>query len=431
MSRRPFTLGAVRWLLAVSAFAVSGHAQDTLRLADLQAAAVARDPRSAQAQVAREQAALRLANIRAERLPSFGLTAQAQHQSDITSVNFPGARLPFKDTYDSYASARVRLHDPSRAPRRAVEDAAAGEAVARVAVATFAQRLAVTDAWFAARTLQAQRQVLETTITDLDAQLRVARDRVTAGAALPSDTALLAAERIRRRQSLDEVDANRHAAVAVLSDLVGRVIDTAATLLATDLSGRVKTLQDSVTALRARPEFAAFSAARTLTAAREAALDAQDKPRLSAFTRTGYGRPGLNMLAREFDTYWLAGIQLEWSPFDWGTGRREREALALQREVTASEERAFAERLTRSVIADLSAIDRLGRALRDDAAIIALRERIAGETRLRHAEGVVTVAELIDRDTDLQVARLALATHRVELEQASARVLTTLGLNVR
>ena len=43
----------------------------------------------------------------------------------------------------------------------------------------------------------------------------------------------------------------------------------------------------------------------------------------------------------------------------------------------------------------------------------------------------MTVAELIDRDTDLQVARLALATHRVELDQARARFLTTIGLEVR
>jgi outer membrane protein TolC len=312
-----------------------------------------------------------------------------------------------------------------------VEEAQAGEAIARVAVATFAQRLAVTDAWFAARALQAQRQVLATTIVDIDAQLRTARERVAAGAALPSDTALLVAERMRRRQSLDELDASRNAAMAVLSDLVGRPLDTAATLVATDLAGRVAQVRDSVDALRTRPEYAAFSAARTLTQARESALAAQDKPRLSAFTRTGYGRPGLNMLARDFDSYWLAGIQLEWAPFDWGTARREREAIALQRDVTASEERAFADRLRRSIIADLSTIDRLERTMRDDETIIALRDRILREARVRHAEGVMPVAELIDRDTDLQAARLSLATHRVELEQAAARVLTTLGLDVR
>src|SRR5262245_22443305 len=84
------------------------QSRDTLRLADLQRAAVARDPRSAQSAMLREQASLRLANLRAERFPILGVNAQAQHQSDVTSVPFPGAVLPYKDTYDANAGLRVR-----------------------------------------------------------------------------------------------------------------------------------------------------------------------------------------------------------------------------------------------------------------------------------------------------------------------------------
>lgn len=420
-----------RAAMALACAPVLAQSQDTLRLADLQAAAVARDPRGAQVKLIRDQAALRLENIRNERLPSLGLNAQAQHQSDVTSVPLPGAIMPFKDTYDANVGLRLRLFDPSRTPRRAVEEAQATEAEARVGAATFAQRLAVTDAWFMARSLDAQRQVVEAALTDLDAQLRIARDRVAAGAALPSDTALLVAERMRRRQSLDELDANRTTALALLADLTGRPITGAAILASTDLGAQARAARDSIDAIRQRPEYAAYQASRQATQAREDALRAQDKPRLSAFTRTGYGRPGLNMLSRAFDTYWLAGIQLEWAPFDWGTARREREAIAIQRDVIASEERAFADRLRRSILADVGSMDRLERSLADDNTIIELRERVLRETRIRHAEGVVTVAELIDRDTDLQVARLALATHRVELDQARARFLTTIGLEVR
>lgn len=435
MMRVPFPGSFVpaRWhvLLALATSTVTAHAQDTLRLADLQAAAVARDPRGAQVKLIRDQTARRLENIRSERLPSLTVNAQAQHQSDVTSVPLPGAIMPFKDTYDAGLGARLRLLDPSRAPRRVVEEAQASEAAARVGAATFAQRLAVNDAWFMARSLDAQRQVIEAAITDLDGQLRLARERVAAGAALPSDTALLLAERMRRRQSLDEVAANWTTALTLLADLTGRPVNGNAVLSAVDLAARARSARDSLDAVRVRPEYQVYRASRDAVQAREDALRAQDKPRLSAFTRGGYGRPGLNMLSREFDTYWQAGIQLEWAPFDWGVARREREAMAILRDVIQSEERAFADRLRRSVQSDLGTIDRLERSLAEDETIIALRERVLRETRLRHSEGVVTVAELIDRDTDLQVARLALVTHRVELEQARARFLTTLGLEVR
>jgi len=44
---------------------------------------------------------------------------------------------------------------------------------------------------------------------------------------------------------------------------------------------------------------------------------------------------------------------------------------------------------------------------------------------------VITAAEYIDRETDLLNARIARATHRVQLAQARATYLTTLGLEVR
>jgi outer membrane protein TolC len=432
---RPQRMGGRRTVraasLLVSIIALRSEAQDTLRLAELQQAAVARDPRMTQSRLFREQADLRVSTLRAERLPTFAAAAQAQHQSDITSLRVPGVRPPFKDTYDANLGVRLRVLDPSRGPRVVVEEAQLAESDARVSTAVFGQRQAVSDAWFAVRTLDAQRQVVETAITDLEAQLRTARERIAAGAALPGDAASIEAEVIRRRQSIAEIDANREAALTMLRDLTGRRIDSRAALLTPDLTAAVQRARPLLDSLRVRPEYRLYAASRELTAAREQALHAQDKPRLAAFTRAGYGRPGLNMLARDFDTYWLAGVQLEWSPFDWGTARREREVLRLQRDVIASEERAFVERIRRATIADLATIDRLQQTLADDEAIIQLRLGIVREARIRHSEGVITSAELVDRDTDLQAARLMLATHRVEMDQARARFLTTIGLEVR
>jgi len=52
-------------------------------------------------------------------------------------------------------------------------------------------------------------------------------------------------------------------------------------------------------------------------------------------------------------------------------------------------------------------------------------------TRQPFAEGVITSAEYVDRETDVLAARLARAGHRVELAQARAHYLTLIGLEVR
>jgi outer membrane protein TolC len=56
---------------------------------------------------------------------------------------------------------------------------------------------------------------------------------------------------------------------------------------------------------------------------------------------------------------------------------------------------------------------------------------VARSTQIRLQEGVVTASEYLDRQAELLQARFARAGHEVELAQASARLLTTLGLEVQ
>ncbi len=417
--------------IAQSAVSSPPAPRDTLRLSALLGDAMARDPRRAQTRLIVEQSALRLRNLRAERFPLMSVNAQAQHQSDITSVPFPGAVLPFKDTYDANVAARVRLFDPSLDARRAAESAQRAESEARVESALYAQRQVVNDAFFTALLLDGQQDVLRAGIEDLEVQQRLARARVAAGASLPSEVAMLDAELLARRQRLDEIASGRQVALTLLGDLTGRAVRGDEALEVPQLEASMARAASASDSLRLRPEYAQFASSRELLTTRRATIAAQEKPRVSAFGRTGYGRPGLNQLAREFDSYWLAGIQVEWSPFDWGTVKREREALAIQQQVVQTEEQAFAERVRRGTLADRAAVDRLARSLTADDAIVALRERVLDETRLRFQEGVVTVGEFVDRETELTTARLVRATHRVELAQARARYLTTVGLEVR
>jgi len=395
---------------------------DTLRLGVLEAAAINRDPRGRQVDLLAAQSALRLRGLRSEWLPRLNLGAQAQYQSAVASIpaELAGGTSPappHKDTYDAYLGVRQPLIDPTLGARRGVATAELAESQARVRTNLYALRQAVADAYFTALLLDAQRAELQAGITDLDAQLRVARERVAGGDALPSAAATLEAELLRRRQSLAGLASDRRAAHTPLA--------------VPDLAADVAAARTALDGLTGRPEYAQFARTRDALDRQREVIARRDWPRVSAVGRAGVGRPGLNPLSREFTGYWLAGLQVEWSPWDWGQARRERASLAIQQEIVASEETAFTEELRRGAVRGLADIDRLAEALGTDDTIIALRDRVLGETRLRFGEGVVTSAEYVDRETDLLSARLARAAHRVELAQARARFLTLVGLEVR
>jgi outer membrane protein TolC len=408
---------------------------DSLRLAALRTAAIATDPRAAQLELLASQSALRLRNIAADLKPALSLDGLAQYQSDVASldVKLPGIKLPTpsKDIYDARLGAQQRIYDPSISARRAVERAQLEESRARVKAAIYSLNESANAAFFMALRSQNQIAELETTVKDLEAQLEVADHRVKEGTALPGESNTLRAEILRRRQSVAEQRAARNAAIAVLSDLTGTRIDPETPIITPDLREEVRQTRAVLDSIRARPEYEQFERTREVLSLSDRARAAQEKPRVSAFGRAGYGRPALNPLSDKFQSYWVGGIQLQWTPWSWGTTSRDRQIAELQRQIVTTEEQAFTAQLRRAIEADIASIDRLESTLAQDEEIIALRESILAETRARHRESVITSAEFVDRQTDVLSARLSRAIHRVELGQARAHLLTTLGMEVR
>src|SRR5262249_41974316 len=156
-----------------------------------------------------------------------------------------------------------------------------------------------------------------------------------------------------------------------LSDLIGRGLPATTTAVVPNLDGTVASALVRLGRLRDRPEYGQFSATTARLAKQEALEAAQDKPRLSAFGRLGYGRPGLNVLSSRFDTYWLTGVQVQWSPWNWGTTNRDRQALEVQRQIVATNEAAFTQSLQRGILQSVATIAGLDSSLVLDDQIVA------------------------------------------------------------
>ena len=427
-------LAGLALVLAPSASPAQGRPDDSLRLERLHAAAEQRDPRARQLAIREAQTALRLRTIAAERLPSLAGSAQGQHQSVVTRFPAPpGATVPTipHDTYDANVAVTEPLLDPTRSARATVERAQLARARADVATALYGVRQQVNASFFAAAALAARHDAVAATIAELEAQARVVDSRVRNGTALRSELSALRAEVLRRQQDDAQLLAERDAALRVLSDLTGITIGGDTPLALPALEQRVAEARARRDSSAARPELERFERMRDLLARQAAVAGAQTKPRVSAFARAGIGKPGLNMLSTRPESYWIGGVQVQWTPFDWGRTARERQVLELERDAVEAESAAFRDALRRSTVSDLATIDRLERVLATDEEIIALREQIVREAAARFRESSITAAEYVDRQTDLLTARIARGLHRVELAQARATYLTTLGLQVR
>ena len=433
MSARTLLVSAV---VSVTLSHVAGAQvrSDSLRLDELQVAAERHDPRAQQLGIRESQSALRLRTIAAERLPTVTGSALAQHQSVVTE--FPaatgqmGPSLPH-DTYDAYVAVSDPLLDLTRSARTAAERAQLGRARADVAASLYAVRQQVNTSFFTAAALSARHDAVAATIADLESQAKVVDSRVRNGTALRSELSALRAEVLRRRQDDAQLLADRDAAIRVLADLTGVALSPDSPIALPALERLVAESRARRDSVAARPELERFERMRDVLARQGDVVGAGTKPRVSAFVRGGVGRPGLNMLSRRAEPYWIGGVQVQWNPLDWGRTTREREVLELERDAVSADADAFRDALRRQTVSDVAALDRLAQVLSTDDEIVALREQIVREASSRFRESAITVAEYVDRQTELLTARINRDLHRVELAQARATYLTTLGLQVR
>jgi len=410
------------------------QAQEPLQLAALQREALEADPRTREFALQTEQSGLRVKNVEAERWPTVSTLGQVQYASDVpTPPPVQGQLLfaPPKDTYDISARVDQKIFDSGVQSRLSLAKAELAESQARLRVALFGLRDEVNDAFFTAALLQEQIGALGVTLTGLEARLREMNLRVREGTAVQGDADAIEATLLQQRQQDEELRASRGAALARLSRLVGRPIGADAAFALPALDDAVAQARQELERMHARPEYEQFERSRDLAARQADVSDATARPQLSAYGRVGFGKPGLNFISSEFEPYALGGVQLQWKTWTWGSTGRERDAQKLQQDIVSAEQAAFTARVRRGVENDLAAIDRLQSALATDDRILSLRENIDRVARARLQEGVITAAEYLDRNTEFLTARFAQGRHRVELAQARARLLTTLGLEVR
>ena len=256
---RPLLLLAAALLTLMASVA---HAQDTVTVEQLQAAALRIDPRAAQRELLRAATDLRLAVIDADRLPQIEINGYASHQSDVTrpSLGVPGVTVPDlpKDRWQTTLDLEQRLYDGGEvARRRELEAARHAESQAAVDVALYGLRSEVNAAFFSAFLLEKRSAEYDALVADLDARLAAVRARVEAGTALGRDAAEIEAERVRATLQRDEARASRRASLSILANLVGRRIDTTDVLVLP--GGEPERSQPidptAAAALRLRPEF--------------------------------------------------------------------------------------------------------------------------------------------------------------------------------
>ncbi len=401
---------------------------DTLHLVQCYRDAAAHYPLGRQMALHADITALNVRNLGARYLPAVSVRGQAVYYSDVADlpINVPGAEIPTisHDQYRVSLNVDQLLYDGGvTAQQQAIEQVRRDLAQGQVEVELYKLREQVNAVFLGALLFEAQAASLRTLEADLRAQLRLVASQVKNGLVLPANADVLEAELIKNAQQQAEVGANRRAARAVLGELIGRSIAEDA-VLAVPVADVAAVPPEA----RTRPEYRVFALNQGLLAQQARLAARKNRPMVSAFAETAYGRPpGLNFFDNAFSPFFSAGLRVNWTAWDWHTSRRQRLALALQQEMVAAQEEAFAQGVRVAVQQQLQDIRRLEEQLSRDDEIIALRQRVVAQAASQLQNGVITATDYLAERNAAHQAELTRQLHRIQLAQARVRYLTTIG----
>jgi hypothetical protein len=146
---------------------------------------------------------------------------------------------------------------------------------------------------------------------------------------------------------------------------------------------------------------------------------------LAAFGQGGYGNPGYNMLKDEFDTFYMVGLRLKWTPWDWNETKRTKAVLENRMFMVDIEEETFRVNQYRAVNQLDGELSRYQQLIELDSKIVELRRGIEENSDHLLKNGSITTSEYLD-DLDAHFsARINKDLHQLEyLHKMTMKYLT-------
>jgi len=366
-----------------------------------------------------------LAVLKTAKLPQLDFTTQATYQSAVTQIPIKLPNLtvepPNKDQYKATVSFNQLLFDGGIInAREKVINADLKTSQQQVAVNLYRLKQQINQLYFSILLKQKNKALLMAKQEMLASKLKEVNAGVKYGMLLPSSSDIIQAELLKINQRFTELNANRNSLIETLSSLIGKSISNDVVL---ESPLEITTNSNQIS----RPELQLFQLQKNKLTASENVLKKQNNPKLIAFATGGYGNPGLNMLDNSFEPFYLVGVKLNWSIFDWNASKKQQKSLKINQDIVDNEQEIFELSTKIKLDAQQQEINKLNKLLQSDENIINLHQSILKTTESQLKNGVITTSEYITQLTNLFESKNKLATHKIKLLLAKANYNTIKG----
>lgn len=415
-------------LLLLISMAGFSQAPSVLELSECIDKALSNHPKYRDSIYITEISILKIKNARTGFYPRVDMNAKAQYLSDVIDVRVksfvPGLEFPSpqNDQYNLTLDVNQVIYDGGVI--RSQEDLAQLSGVLnnqKLKVELYQVRDRVNDLFFNILFLQQKSELIKSAAGHLMEKRKEISSAVDNGLITQSDLDLLDAEILKLNQQFSEVSFSVSSGIHVLEIYMD-------TLLPENILLRKPNLEVNYTGPVKRAEYRLFDYRLKQLSINDNLLEASKRPKVSGFGQVGYGRPGLNYLNDEFDSFYIVGARFTWNIWDWNKTRREREQIALKKNLVTSQKKTFDENLFILLSRVRKEIQKWHVMIDRDRDIIELTSKVVKTSESRLKNGVITTSDYISdlyRETQ---AKIDMELHTIKLLESKTKYITLKGV---
>lgn len=410
-------------IILVSLFTVPIFGQQTITLQECYDLATVNYPLAKQSQLLETQNQLDKQVVSVTKLPQLSFDAQATYQSDVIEVPIPNSTIePLnKDQYRATLSVNQLIYNGGATDASLnVKSAQLKSNQKQVEVNLYQLKQKINQLYFSILLSQETDVLLKAKQENLQAKLSEVKSGIKYGTLLPVSDKVLEVELLKINQQFIAIENNRTVLIETLSNIIGQTLSTSTTfqnpLVETLLRSELK-----------RPEQELFQLKKEEIHNNEALIAKQNAPKLFGFATGGYGNPGLNMLDNSFQPFYTVGVKLNWNVFDWNSNKKQRESLAINKDIIDTEAETFKLNTNSELNQQQREIEKIEAFITSDLEIIKLRKEILKSADSQLKNGVITSSAYITELTNLYEDENTLVKHKIQLQLAKANYNTIKG----
>ena len=403
--------------------AIASHAQ-SLSLDSCYAIARRNFPLIRQLDLVEKSKEYSIENANKSYLPQIVIAGQATYQSDVTSlpVKLPFVSIPevSQDQYKIFGEINQPITDLFNVKnQRAMEELNADIESQKAEAELYKLKERINNIYFGILLIDGQIRQTELLKKDLQAGINKTQAAIDNGTALKSNLNILKAENLKADQRLIELSANRKAFVEMLSLFLQQQLQ----------ENFSPTMPEEITLAETinRPELQLYQLQKSTGDIRKRLLNARYLPKASLFFQGGYGRPALNMLNNEFDTYYITGLKLNWNITGYYTLCKEKKIIDLNTESANVQEETFLFNTKLSMTQQKSESGKYRELMQSDNEIITLRQSVKETSAEQLKFGTITANDYIVNVNAEDQARQNLLLHQIQLLMSEYSYKTTSG----